>query len=150
MQNCWRTYPLFQDNTSGVTPVAGNASLRGMTCLRSMPRNWPNARSTKPDDRVTAMHSRSSLGFACQGQAYENRRLEGSHERYRSTRWICYCDCCCLIHQSCLGVLRTSSRAAVSPGPHPITMCYHSGHALATRPPSYVQQGLWSIADRAL
>jgi hypothetical protein len=84
------------------------------------------------------------------GQAYENRRLEGSHECYPSTRWICCCDCCCLIHQSCLGVLRPSSRAAVSPGPHPITMCYHSGHAVATRPPSYVQQGLWSIADRAL
>ena len=51
-------------------------------CLRSMPRSWPNARSTKRDDRVTAIHSRSSLGFACQGQAYENRRLEGSHECY--------------------------------------------------------------------
>jgi len=36
-----------------------------------------------------------------------------------------------------LGVLRPSSRAAVSPGPHPITMSYHSDHALATQPPSF-------------
>ena len=36
-----------------------------------------------------------------------------------------------------LGVLRPSSRAAVSPGPHPITMSYHSDHALATQPPFF-------------
>ena len=67
-----------------------------------------------------------------------------------STRWICCCDCCCLINQSCLAVLRPYSRAAVPPGPHPITMCYHSDHALAKQPPPYIQQGLQSIADRAL
>ena len=67
-----------------------------------------------------------------------------------STRWICCCDCCCLINQSCLGVLRPSCRAAVPPGPHPITMCYRRDHALATQPPPYIQQGLQSIADRAL
>ena len=97
-------------------------------------------RTRAPPSEMTARRQHtacSSLGSACQGQAYENRRFQGSHECYPSTRWICCCDCCCLINQSCLGVLRPSSRAAVSPGPHPITMSYHSDHALATQPPSF-------------
>ena len=69
-----------------VTPVQDcRTAWERVPALRSMPRSWPNARSTKRDDRVTAIHSRSSLGFACQGQAYENRRLEGSHECYPSS-----------------------------------------------------------------
>ena len=41
------------------------------------------------------------LASLTRGQAYENRRQEGS-------LGICCCDCCCLINQSCLGVLRPS------------------------------------------
>ena len=93
-----------------------------------MPRSRPNARSTKRDDHVKAPPSRHRLA----------RRTRVKRMRTaQPSRWICCCDCCCLINQSCLGVLRPSSRAAVSPGPHPITMCYHSDHALATQPPSF-------------
>ena len=49
------------------------------------------------------------------------RRMRTADWRVR-IRWICCCDCCCLINQSCLAVLRPYSRAAVPPGPHPITL----------------------------
>ena len=103
-------------------------------------------------EHVAAQHDALKLAERAHGIPRARtrvRRMRTADWRVR-IRWICCCDCCCLINQSCLGVLRPSSRATVPPGPHPITMCYHSDHALATQPPAYIQQGLQSIADRAL